>query len=129
MKKSLKILIMAISLLSITACANASSGNQMGGDRPPRFEKISEKDFYAGLNLDSSVKTKLEVILDDFKDILDEKFKDSEFPPKREIMEKLIKARDSKVEPLLTEAQYATYKKTVEGLFVPDKAPGQRPQM
>ena len=50
-------------------------------------------------------------------------------PPKREVMEPLIKARDAKVEPLLTTAQYATYKKTVEGLFVPEQGQGQRPGM
>ena len=37
MKKTLKMLIVTISIFTITACANASSGGQMGGDRPPRF--------------------------------------------------------------------------------------------
>jgi hypothetical protein len=120
-------LILAVSLLSITTCANASDQNQMGGDRPPRFEKISESDFYSGLNLGSSVKAKLQVILDDFKTTLDNKFKNSKTPPAREDMDPLIEARDSKVKPLLTDSQYETYKKTVEGLFVPDE--NQRPKM
>ena len=130
MKKSLKTLVLVVSMVTITACANASTGmgNSSGGmnDRPPRFEKISEEDFYAGLNLKNSVKAQIQVILSDFKTTLDSKFKNSQQPPAREEMEPLIKARDSKIKPLLTTTQYETYKKTVEGLFVPEQ--GQRPQ-
>jgi len=127
MNKKLKMLVIAISILTVTACANASGSRQMGGDRPPRFEKISEEDFYSGLNLNSDIEAKLKVILSDFKVTLDETFKDSKMPPEMEIMKELIETRDSKVEPLLTDAQYKTYKKTVEGLFVPDNDRGQRP--
>jgi len=132
MKKILILLTLAVSIFTVTACATDSNmgqgqggGQNMGGDMPPRFEKISEADFYAGLNLDSAVKAKLEVILADFKVTLEEKLKGSQMPPSREVMEPLIKARDTKVEPLLTSSQYETYKKTVEGLFVPDH--NQRP--
>lgn len=130
MKKSLKTLALVLSMVTITACANASSGmgNSSGGmnSRPPRFEKISEEDFYAGLNVTSTVKAKIQVILDDFKTTIESKLKSSQMPPAREEMEPLIKARDTKIKPLLTDSQYETYKKTVEGLFVPDE--GQRPK-
>lgn len=130
MKKSLKTLALVTSIFTITVCANASSGmgNSSGGmnNMPPRFEKISEEDFYSGLKLKNGVKSQMQVILADFKTTLDKKFKNSKMPPSREEMEPLIKARDSKVKPLLTTTQYETYKKTVEGLFVPDE--GQRPQ-
>ena len=130
MKKSLKTLVLVVSMVTITACADASTGmgNSSGGmgDRPPRFEKISEADFYAGLAVTSSIKAKMQVILADFKTSFESKLKDTQQPPAREEIEPLIKARDSKIKPLLTTTQYETYKKTVEGLFVPDE--GQRPQ-
>ncbi|WP_321329858.1 hypothetical protein [uncultured Ilyobacter sp.] len=129
MKKSLKTLVLVVSLATITACANASTGmgNSSGGmnNRPPRFEKITVEDFYAGLNVTSSVKAKIQVILDDFKTSFESKLKSSQMPPAREEIEPLVKARDSKIKPLLTDSQYETYKKTVEGLFAPDE--DQRP--
>ena len=127
MNRIFKMLVVAISIFTVTVCANASGGGQMGRDMPPRFEKISEEDFYSGLNLNSSVKAKLEVILEDFKATLKTTLKNSQMPPKREVMEPLIEARNAKVEPLLTEAQYETFKKTVEGLFVPEGK--ERPRM
>lgn len=126
MKKSFKILVTLISLVSITACSNTPPEKKKDRGRPPRAEKISEEEFYAGLSLDSATKAQLNVILDDFKDTLDSTMKDSN-PPKREEMDKLIAERDAKVKPLLNEDQYSTYKNTVEGLFVPEH--GGKPRM
>lgn len=38
MNKIFKMLIIITSFFTITACKNASNGNRMGGNRPPRFE-------------------------------------------------------------------------------------------
>lgn len=122
MKKMLKILFAAFSIFAITACANTSKD----GGRPPRAEKISKENFYKGLDLNNNVQAKVDVILSDFKLTLDKTFKDSKMPPEKDKMEILIKARDIKIKPLLTEAQYVTYKKTVEGLFIPDNDRSRR---
>lgn len=116
MKKILKLLITVISIFTITLTASASND----GGRPPRPEKISREDFYKGLKLNSDVKAQVKVILNDFKLTLDKNFKDSKMPPDREKIDKFIKVRDSRIKPLLTKKQYETYKKTVEGLFVPE---------
>jgi len=122
MKKILKLLFAALSIFAITACSNTSKD----GGRPSRPEKITKENFYKGLDLNKDVQAKVEVILSDFKLTLDKTFKDSKMPPARDKMETLIKARDIKIKPLLTEDQYKTYKKTVEGLFVPDNDGSRR---